>query len=52
MHHRWQNRYGGMKSEQAKRLKEFGEESKRWKEIVADTELGIRMLKHLEEGNW
>ena len=51
-YHRWRNRYGGMKSEEAKRLKELEEENKRLKEIVADKELDIRMLKHLVEGNW
>jgi hypothetical protein len=27
--HRWRNQYGGMKSEEAKRLKELEEENKR-----------------------
>ena len=49
---RWRNRYGGMKSEEAKRLKELEEENRRLKEIVAEKELDIRMLKHLAEGNW
>ena len=51
-YHRWRNRYGGMKSEEAKRLKQLEEENKRLKEIVAEKELDIRMLKHLAEGNW
>ena len=51
-YHRWRNQYGGMKSEEAKRLKQLEEENKRLKEIVADKELDIRMLKHLTEGNW
>jgi putative transposase len=51
-YHRWRNRYGGMKSEEAKRLKELEEENRRLKEIVAEKELDIRMLKHLAEGNW
>jgi putative transposase len=51
-YHRWRNQYGGMKSEEAKRLKQLEDENKRLKEIVADKELDIRMLKHLTEGNW
>jgi hypothetical protein len=49
---RWRNQYGGMKAEEAKRLKELEDENKRLKEIVADKELDIRMLKHVAEGNW
>ncbi len=51
-YHRWRNQYGGMKSEEAKRLKQLEDENKRLKEIVAEKELDIRMLKHLTEGNW
>ena len=49
---RWRNQYGGMKAEEAKRLKELEEENKRLKEIVADLTLDNRMLKHVAEGNW
>ena len=51
-YHRWQNQYGGMKSEEAKRLKQLEEENRRLKEIVADQQLDIKMLKHITEGNW
>lgn len=51
-YHRWRNRYGGMKSEEAKRLKQLEQENKQLKEIVAEKELDNRMLKHLVEGNW
>lgn len=51
-YHRWRNQYGGMKSEEAKRLKQLEDENKRLKEIVAEKELDIRMLKHLTEGGW
>ena len=49
---RWRNQYGGMKSEEAKRLKALEEENHRLKQIVADKELDIQMLKSLAEGNW
>lgn len=50
-YHRWRNQYGGMKSGEAKRLKQLEEENKHLKEIVAEKELDIRMLRHLTEGN-
>ena len=49
---RWRNQYGGMKSEEAKRLKQLEDENKRLKEIVAEQQLDIKMLKHIAEGNW
>ena len=49
---RWLKQYGGMKSEEAKRLKELEDENKRLKRLVADQALDIQMLKHLQEGNW
>ena len=50
--HRWQNQYGGMKASEAKRLKELEDENRKLKEIVADQQLDIKMLKHLQERNW
>ncbi len=49
---RWQTQYGGMKSEEAVRLKKLEEENLRLKQIVADQALDIQMLKHINEGNW
>jgi hypothetical protein len=49
---RWRNQYGGMKSEEAVRLKKLEEENRRLKQLVADQALDIQMLKHLTEGNW
>ena len=51
-YHRWQNQYGGMKASEAKRLKELEDQNRKLKEIVADQQLDIKMLKHLQEGNW
>ena len=50
--HRWRNQYGGMKSEEAKRLKELEAENQRLKEMVAEQALDIRMLKHVASKNW
>lgn len=49
---RWRNQYGGMKSEEAKRLKQLEDENQRLKEVVAELTLDNRMLKHIAEGNW
>jgi putative transposase len=49
---RWRNQYGGMKSEEAKRLKQLEDENRRLKRLVADQALDIQMLKHINEGNW
>ena len=51
-YYRWRNQYGGMKSEEAKRLQQLEDENKHLKELVAEKELDIRMLKHIAEGNW
>ena len=49
---RWRGQYGGMKSEEAKRLKHLEDENRRLKRLVADQALDIQMLKHINEGNW
>ena len=49
---RWRNQYGGMKAEEAKRLKELDDENRRLKQLVADLSLDNQMLKHVAEGNW
>jgi putative transposase len=51
-YHRWRNQYGGMKAEEAVRLKKLEEENKRLKELVAEKELDIKALKLIAEGNW
>ena len=49
---RWRAQYGGMKCEEAKRLKHLEDENRRLKQLVADQALDIQMLKHISEGNW
>jgi len=49
---RWRSQYGGMKSEEAVRLKKLEEENRRLKQLVADQALDIQMLKFVAEGNW
>jgi transposase-like protein len=49
--HRWRNQYGGMKAEEAKRLKELDEENKRLKKLLAEAELDKAILKEALQGN-
>jgi putative transposase len=51
-YHRWRNQYGGMKADDAKRLKELERENGRLKRIVADQVLDIEMLKEVAKGNF
>jgi transposase-like protein len=50
--HRWRKQYGGMKAEEARRLRELEEENKRLKKLVADLTLDKDILKEALEGNY
>jgi putative transposase len=50
--HRWRNQYGGMKAEEARRLKEWEDENKRLKKLLAESELDKSILKEALEGNF
>ena len=50
--HRWLAQYGGMKADDAKRLKELEGENARLKKLLAEAELDKAMLKELAEGNF
>ena len=50
--YRWRNLYGGMKVQEARRLKELEQENVRLKKMVADLMLDKEMLKELAEGNF
>jgi len=49
-YHRWRNQYGGMKANDAKRLKELECENVRLKAIVADQAFENRALKEISRG--
>ena len=51
-YYRWRNQYGGMKADDAKRLKELERENSRLKKIVANQALDIDMLKEVNRGNF
>ena len=50
--HRWRNQYGGMKAEEAKRLKELEDENRRLKKLLAEAELDKSILKEALKGNY
>ena len=50
--HRWLAQYGGMKANDAKRLKELESENARLKRLLADAELDKDMLREIASGNF
>ena len=44
-YYRWRKEYGGMKVDQAKKLKAIAKENFRLKQLVAEKELDIQILK-------
>ncbi len=50
--HRWLAQYGGMKANDAKRLKELEAENARLKKLLAEAELDKAMLKEIAAGNF
>ena len=50
-YYRWRKEYGGMRIEQAKRLKSLEKENARLKKLVADISLDNAILKEVAEGN-
>jgi transposase-like protein len=50
-YYRWRKEYGGMKVEQAKRLKELEKENAQLKKLVADLSLDNAILKEVSKGN-
>jgi len=50
-YYRWRKEYGGMRINQAKRLKELEKENTRLKRLVADMALDNAILKDVAEGN-
>lgn len=51
-YYRWRREYGGLKVDQARRLKELEAENSRLKRAVADLTLDKLILKEAAEGNW
>ena len=51
-YYRWKKEYGGLRVEQAKRLKALEAENARLKRLVADQALDMAILKEVNSGNF
>ena len=51
-YYRWRREYGGLKVDQAKRLKELEQENSRLKRLVANLSLDKQVLEDLARGNF
>ncbi len=50
-YYRWRKEYGGLKMDQAKRLKELEKENARLKRLVAELSLEKQVLRDVAQGN-
>jgi len=51
-YYRWRKEFGGMKVDQARRLKEVEKENARLRKLVADLSLDNAILKEVSKGNF
>ena len=51
-YYRWRKEYGGLKLDQAKRLKELEKENAKLKRLVGELSLEKQILKDVAEGNF
>ena len=51
-YYRWRKEYGGLRTDQAKRLKELEKENARLKRLLADAELDKAILREAASGNF
>ena len=50
-YYRWKKEYGGLRVDQAKRLKQLEKENQQLKKVVADQALDISILREAARGN-
>ena len=51
-YYRWRNQFGGLKADDAKRLKDLEKENATLKRLLADAELEKAALKEIAQGNF
>jgi len=51
-YYKWRKEYGGLRVDQAKRLKDLEQENTKLKKVVADLVLDKAILKEAARGNW
>ena len=50
--HRWRAQYGGMRTNEARRLRDLEKENTRLKKIVADQAIDLSILREVAKGNF
>jgi putative transposase len=51
-YYKWRKEYGGLRVDQAKRLKEIEAENARLRKVIADLTINNSILKEAARGNW
>ena len=51
-YHRWRNQFGGLKADDAKRLRELEKENSTLKRLLAEAELEKAALKEIAKGEF
>jgi transposase-like protein len=51
-YYKWRKEYGGLRVDQAKRLKELEQENGRLRKVVSDLTIDNSILKEAVRGNW
>ena len=51
-YYRWRREYGGLKLDQARKLKQLQKENARLEKLVAEKELDLAILEEVAEGNF
>ena len=51
-YYRWRKEYGGLRVDQAKRLKELEQENSKLRKVIADLTIDNSILKEAARGNW
>jgi putative transposase len=51
-YYRWKRQYGGMRIDEAKRMKELEKENTRLRKVVSDMSLDIQILKEVAKGKF
>jgi transposase-like protein len=51
-YYRWRKEYGGLRTEQAKKLKDLEKENTRLKRLLAEAHLDKAMLQEVAQGNF
>jgi putative transposase len=51
-YYKWRKEYGGLRVDQAKRLKELEQENNQLRKVIADLTIDNSILKAAARGNW